>query len=148
MGESEGCPRCISGAETHWVGVRNLTRLGKPLGQGPTSPAPARLCVEGQLCSSQICACNLHWCLARGLQQAPRQPSPGSPRVTAKKAWPKATNECDANRLSLSKASRAGVDLEGFNIVNLQIPEGHDNDLAQPLGSKSRRGDAQGHMAS
>lgn len=48
----------LPGADTQWVGVRSLTRLRKPQSQGPTSLAAARLCVDGQWFTSQICACN------------------------------------------------------------------------------------------
>lgn len=48
-GASEGFfSSCIFGTEARWVGIRSLTGLGKPHGQGSTSPANARFIVEGK----------------------------------------------------------------------------------------------------
>lgn len=68
---------------------------------------------------------------------------PGTPRVTVKRVWPKAAKEHNTNGWS-----RVEVGLLGFNVIHLQIPEGCDDCRAQLLGSKSRRGGAQGHSVS
>ena len=94
------------------VGVRSLTRLGKPLGQRLLSPPAARLCRRKMIFLSKMCfqppQLSCMWAVPRAWA-TPHLP--GTPRVTVKRVWPKAAKERNANRWSTVE-----VGLPGFYI--------------------------------
>ena len=106
---------------------------------------------------SQICACRATAALHVGCSDVSGSPPvlPGTPRVTVKSAWPNAANQSFVNRLSLSKASRAGASLLRFKVISVcsqsltfESRRSVTNYLAQTLGLLSGQGGAQGHTIS